>query len=225
MLSTVTPPPIRIGTEPTTRPRGGDQLVGLCVCLAGENQAIGAAEPNGRVEVILQRSGHQGIAGSVVHIGENRDAVGPPSRPGPDSREGLRAFDPEGCDHGADVDLDADEIRSGRGGHGHHGLRVVLEQVQPDRNAATPSNFACHPRHPGHLHAGGLRIDRDVAEILHHQRVDAVVGQDPGFCQRGPEHIVDRGVAVSTAAGQRIKLHHPDHGLRCRPEGAIAASS
>ena len=90
-------------------------------------------------------------------------------------------------------------------------------RLSSDRSLEANADFARDLRHPAHLFARRLERDRNVAEILDHQRVDAFVAEDLGLRQRGIEHPVEPLAAIPRARRERAELDHPDDGL---PTGA-----
>ena len=94
-------------------------------------------------------------------------------------------------------------------------------RLRPTGQAELLADLAVDPRHPGDLRRGRVHVDRDVAEVLHHQHIDAVLGEDAGL-RRAPASrtLVEAVAAIARAARQRRQLHHADDRLRAgRDEG------
>ena len=86
----VTLPPTRIGHRADLLARGRDQFERLPIGLAGQDQAVGAAEADGEIDVLGESAARHGYAGAVMDVGEDRDIRRVAGVARPDRGEGLR---------------------------------------------------------------------------------------------------------------------------------------
>ena len=135
---------------------------------------------------------------------------------------GRRLQQPLVRHHGTHVHVDPDEPGAGGGGHGERGERVALQHVHADRQRHGPAHFVDRHRHGGHGRGiDPARRERHVAVVFHEQGVDAALGQGPRIVERGLNDAIHVAVPAR-ASGERVEVHHTDHGAIDFQDGAEA---
>ena len=126
-------------------------------------------------------------------------------------------------DDRAHVDVDPDERGAHRRRHRERRLGVVLEHVDPDRQAHGAAHLGGGDRRGRDgRRIGAPRAERRVPEVLHEAGVEAAGLERARVGHRALDHRV-QGPAPAGAAGQREEVDHPDQrraGGRGSPRGS-----
>ena len=114
-------------------------------------------------------------------------------------------------DHGARVDVGADEDGASGAGHPERRARVVAKHVDAERHGgpggADGARHHAEGRHRPGLSAAGR--EGDIAEVLYEERVEASLDEGLGIGEGAIEHVRHRALPAR-ASGERRQVHHAD---------------
>jgi hypothetical protein len=88
--------------------------------------------------------------------------------------------------------------------------------ILTNRTAEARTNLRGDPRHPCDLGRGGVRGDGQIAEILHHEGLDAVFGERASFFYGVAQYPIDVTASIARTSRQGAELHHADDRLCAR---------
>ena len=161
-----------------------------------------------RVLLEIDRGQRNGVL--AAHVGEDGDVD---AEHAPVAQRVVRIGVHEALigQHGAGMDVDADEAGADRARHRQRGARVVLQHVDAKRGrgqgAADRTRHHGEAGHGGRLHAAGRK--RRVAVVLDEHGVHAVLDQRAGVVDGGADDPL-HGAFPARTAWQRRDVDHPD---------------
>jgi len=189
---------------------------------AGDEHRVGEAAE--REIVGLFAEGARGERGGVldVHVAEEGDALGAERAAEAQGLVGAALDQALIGDARAGVDVDPDEARARRDGDGQRGLGVVAEHVDPQRD---PGRRGAHGerrgRHRGHGdRRDAARLEGRVAEVLHHDALEAGLREEPRVGRGRGEH----GAEIAGEARARREWREVDDANQ-RREGDVRGSA